>query len=273
MSIKCIDHLCKLLKLLKTPNSPINFSRIKRIFLSNLSPLPSSLITFICPVCCEASSLSDHCNNVNCTQHSRFIQPPLHYLRLPILPQLREILAHTKTLNFEQQRKSCSNIDIINDIYDGEAYQNIIGKEKGREFLSLIMNADGVQVATSSITSLWIFTLAINEIRRSERFKLKNVIVAGVVSTASKPDRRQMQALLSPIVTELLVLEQGQAFEAESFNENSHIFLKCFLIASCCDKPAQSLVQGISEATGAFGCGRCELKGKFVLISFTTCFY
>jgi hypothetical protein len=262
MSTKSIDHLCKLLKLLKTPNSPINFSRVKRLFLPNSSPLPSSLITYMCPVCCEASSVSDHCDNVNCAQHSRFTQSPLHYLRLPILPQIREILGHTQTLNFEQQQKASSNIDIINDIYDGKAYQNIIKKEKGRKFLSFIMNVDGIQVATSSTSSLWIFTLVINEIKRSERFKLKNIIVPGIVSTGFKPNRHQMQALLSPIVKELLVLEQGEAFQVGSLNENSCIFLKCFLIASCCDKPAQSLVQGISEATGAFGCGRCELKGK-----------
>jgi hypothetical protein len=167
-------------------------------------------------------------------------------------------------LNFEQQRNPPSDIDMIDDIYDGKAYQNIIKKQKGKEFLTFIMNADGIQVAKSSNSSLWIFTLIINEIKRNERYKLKNIIVGGIVSTLSKPNRRQMQALFSPIVDELIVLEQGQAFEVKNLNDNSYTYthLKCFLIASCCDKPAQSLVQGISEPTGAFGCGRCELEGK-----------
>jgi hypothetical protein len=262
MSTKCMDHLCKFLKLLKTPNSPINFSRVKRIFLPNPAPLPSSLVTYICPVCCEASPSLNNCKNVRCTEHSCFSKHPLHYLRLPILPQLQEILARTEELNFEHQRNSSSDNDLIEDIYDGKAYQNIIKEQKGKEFLTFIMNADGIQVAKSSNLSLWIFTIVINEIKRSERFKLKNIVIGGIVAAASKPSRPQMQALFTPIVDELIVLERGEAFNVKGLNDNSYRYLKCFLIASCCDKPAQSLVQGISEPTGAYGCGRCELQGE-----------
>ncbi len=235
---------------------------MKRLFLSNSSPPPSSLITYLCSVCCEASSSSEHCNNIKCIEHSSFSQTPLHFLRLSILPQLQEILGRIQDLNFEQQRNSSSDIDMIDDIYDGKAYQNIIKEQRGKDFLTFIMNVDGIQVAKSSNTSLWIFTLVINEIKRSERFKLKNIIIGGIVSTASKPNRHQMQALLAPIVDELLLLEKGQSFEVNGLNAKSYKYLKCFLIASCCDKPAQSLVQGISEPTGAFGCGRCELEGR-----------
>lgn len=263
MSTKCIDDLCKLLKLLQTPNIPINFCRVKHLFLPNSSPLPSSLITYICPVCCEvSSSSSDHCNNVNCTQHSAFIQSPLQYLRLPIIPQLQEILACTQELNFEQQRNSPANMDMIDDIYHGTVYQNIIKEQRGKEFLTFIMNVDGIQVATSSNSSLWIITLIINEIKRTERFKLKNIIIGGIVSTVSKPTHHQMQLLLLPIVKELITLEKGDVFEVKYFSDNPYTYLKCFLISSCCDKPAQSLVQGISAPTGAFGCGRCELQGE-----------
>ncbi|CAF3728993.1 unnamed protein product [Rotaria socialis] len=243
------------------PNCPINFYRVKRHLLPNASASPSSLTTYICPVCCEASTSPNRCSDVNCTQHTGFRTSPISYLRIPILQQLREILAHTHALNFEQQ-KSASNIDTMNDIYDAETYQRIIKKEAGKNFLTLLMNVDGIQVAKSSNLSLWIFTLVINEIKRSERFKLKNVIVGGIASTVSKPSRHQMQALLSPIVKELVVLEQGETFKVKCLNENSNIRLKIFLIASCCDKPAQCLVQGISEPIGAFGCGRCELEGK-----------
>ncbi|CAM4943066.1 unnamed protein product [Rotaria socialis] len=250
---------------MKMPNCPINFYRVKRHLLPNASASPSSLTTYICPVCCEASTSPNRCSDVNCTQHTGFRTSPISYLRIPILQQLREILAHTHALNFEQQ-KSASNIDTMNDIYDAETYQRIIKKEAGKNFLTLLMNVDGIQVAKSSNLSLWIFTLVINEIKRSERFKLKNVIVGGIASTVSKPSRHQMQALLSPIVKELVVLEQGETFKVKCLNENSNIRLKIFLIASCCDKPAQCLVQGISEPIGAFGCGRCELEGETVAV-------
>ncbi|CAF4767110.1 unnamed protein product, partial [Rotaria sp. Silwood2] len=264
-SNKCINDLYKLLKLLKIPNCPMNFYKIKRLLLPKSSASISSLVTYICQVCCEASTSSDRCSNVNCTQHACFLTPHLHYLRFSILQQIQEILAHTPALNFEQQQ-CFPDIDVINDIYDAEAYQHIMKKEAGNNFLSLIMNVDGIEVTKNSGLSLWIFTFVINEIKRSERFKLKNIIVGGIVSTESKPSRHQMQVLLSPIVKELVVLEQGESFEVKSFGENSSTHLKIFLIASCCDKPAQSLVQGISESIGAFGCGRCDLEGETVPI-------
>ncbi|CAF4053495.1 unnamed protein product [Rotaria magnacalcarata] len=86
---------------------------------------PSSIITYLCSICCEISTSSHNCNNVNCNQHSCFHISPLNYLRLPILPQLREILAHVKELNFQQQREFSPDIEMMNDIYDGEKYQSI----------------------------------------------------------------------------------------------------------------------------------------------------
>lgn len=261
MSTKAVDDICKLMRILKTPEFPINFARIKRIFLPNSSPTLSSSMIYICPICCEVSSSSHHCDNKNCTQHSSYQMPPLQYLKLSILQQLREILSCVQELTFEHQKQSSSNPDILNDIYDGDKYQTIIKNEKDNKFLSLVMNVDGVAISKDSTASLWIVTLAINEIKRSERFKLKNIIIGGIVATTFKPTRPHMRTILAPIIKELLVLEQGDIFEVKSLNSNPFIYLKTFLIACCLDKPAQSLVQGISESNGAYGCGRCEIAG------------
>ncbi|CAF0928416.1 unnamed protein product [Adineta steineri] len=79
-----------------------------------------------------------------------------YYLRLPILSQLREILYSTCPINFEQQRRLSCNMDILNDIYDGKAYENIIKNQQGKQFLTFIMNTNGIQVANNSSTSLWV---------------------------------------------------------------------------------------------------------------------
>lgn len=221
---------------------------------------------YICSICCETTTSPHRCKNITCTEHSRFRTPPLQYLHLPILEQLRDILACVQELNLDHQKQPFLNHDVLYDIYDGEKYQNIVKNEKGKHFLSLTMNADGIQLAKDSNTSLWIFTFAINEIKRRERFKLKNVIVGGIVSSVFKPSRDHMQAILAPMVKELLILEQGEDFKLKSLGDSDSIRLRTYLIASCCDKPAQSLVQGISEPTGAFGCGRCELEGKIDLL-------
>ena len=36
-----------------------------------------------------------------------------------------------------------------------------------------------------------------------------------------------------------------------------------FLLGATLDKPAQSLVQNLAEPIGIYGCGRCELAGRF----------
>ncbi|CAF3792263.1 unnamed protein product [Rotaria sp. Silwood1] len=112
ISTKGINDLCKLLKLLKMPNAPRSFYRIKRLLLPNPSASTSAFVTYICPVCCEATTSLHHCSNKHCTEHKRFHAPPLYYLRMPILQQLREILDHAPPLNFEQQQeKLTSDID------------------------------------------------------------------------------------------------------------------------------------------------------------------
>lgn len=225
------------------------------------------MITHLCPICCKFSSSAEKCGNARCPQRASFTQQPFYYLRLPILPQLTDILRHTDALQLDQQHRP-ANTQTMDDIYDGSAYQHIIQQQQGTEFLTFLMNVDGVQVAKSSTSSLWIITLVINEIKRTDRFQMKNVIIGGIVSTRVKPKHRHIQALMSPIVTELLSLEKQHTFQIKRSGSFVQAELKCFLLASCCDKPAQSLVQGISEPIGAYGCGRCEMKGIIAQLSY-----
>ena len=84
----------------------------------------------------------------------------------------------------------------------------------------------------------------------------------------SKPSRSQMSLFFEKIILELKGLEQGRQFQLYlADGENEHQFIKTFLIGSCCDKPAQCLVQCLPEPTAFFGCGHCELEGEFILSS------
>ncbi|CAF1429580.1 unnamed protein product [Rotaria sp. Silwood1] len=127
ISTKGINDLCKLLKLLKMPNAPRSFYRIKRLLLPNPSASTSAFVTYICPVCCEATTSLHHCSNKHCTEHKRFHAPPLYYLRMPILQQLREILDHAPPLNFEQQQeKLTSDIDEQPRLRTNETYDTFM---------------------------------------------------------------------------------------------------------------------------------------------------
>ena len=62
---------------------------------------------------------------------------------------------------------------------------------------------------------------------------------------------------------ELKRLEAGRMFHLRPTDDGNmkEVFIKVFLVSSCCDKPAQCLLQCLPEPTAKFGCGRCEIKG------------
>jgi hypothetical protein len=70
------------------------------------------------------------------------------------------------------------------------------------------MNVGEIQIAKSSTSSLWIVIFAINEIKRTEGFNMKNIIIGGILSVTSKPTRDHMRVFLEPVVQELLQLEK-----------------------------------------------------------------
>ncbi|CAF3724849.1 unnamed protein product [Rotaria socialis] len=82
-----------------------------------------------------------------------------------------------------------------------------------------------------------------NEINRSDRYKLQNCIFGGVWPGPQKPSREQMLAMSF----------KRSIRETESF-----------LIGATCDKPAQALVQNTPEPIAKLGCGRCEIPGVTV---------
>ena len=118
-----------------------------------------------------------------------FEKPPCQFVCMPILSQLRDILARAQYLNFQRQDQSFQPTSTIKDISHGAAYDRILLEQSSTRFISLFMNVDGINIAKSSNTFLWIITFVINELKRTERFKLKNVIVAGVLSCKTKPSR------------------------------------------------------------------------------------
>lgn len=264
LSMKSIDHLCKMMRIMNVPNCPPSFESINQVLTNEYSSFLSSNTFYICPICYSASYSPDHCESMKCKSSSMYSRTTFACMIIPILSQLRDILARTSDLNIEHQKKRQGSRpnDKMRDIYDGQVYQQICIQENGY-FLSLTMNVDGIQISESSSTSLWVVTFAINEIKRTERFKMKNVIIGGILSSNVKPSQKHMEVFLQPIVKELQELEKGQLFEVKNSTLNELTFFKVFLICCCADKPAQSLIQGISEPTGAYGCGRCELQGKF----------
>ena len=260
LSNSCVTDLCRLLRLLKVADAPKSYAHILRIFDDETSTKKESTMIHICTECNQPCTDSSHCDDPDCGQHHFFDRSPLQFLHMPVLPQIRDILSRSQNLNLQRQDQLPVIADHMEDICDGSAYHRILCEQSQKKFISLVMNIDGIQIAKSSNASLWIISLAINELERCERFKMKNIIIAGVSASKKKPSREQMYAVLTPIVQELQQLEYGRYFDLSRSNQSLQP-LRIFLIGACLDKPAQALVQNVGEPIGSYGCGRCELRG------------
>jgi hypothetical protein len=242
--------------LLKVSNAPKGSTNIKRILLSD-STTNFTSPSYYCSKCNKLSSKETNCLNTNCEENKSFTKCPPVFLRMPLKPQIKDVLLRFPSLHLQQQQRSSILVN-SSDISQGDFYKKVIKNEEENNFITLTVNVDGVSIAKSSGSSLWVITFVINELKKSERFQIQNVLIGGIAAGKKKPTRKEMSVYLESIVNELLTLENEHCFE----NYDGNIeFLKVFLVAGCMDKPAQALVQNIGEPNGAYGCGKCLLQG------------
>jgi hypothetical protein len=265
LSAVCINDICSLLHILNVPNAPRSWYEVKKAFNeSSFISKTDHKIYWICPSCQNASDNMFICSNSNCDWC--FTPPalmPNYFYTFDITEQLSLILATTPDLNIPTRTTNAPHLPLsMADIVDGLYYHKILDEES-EPFLTLTINTDGVQPYNSSEKSIWPVTLVINEIKRKRRFCFQNLIIGGIWPGSTKPKRFEMAALLETIVVQLKMLEKGCNFEYRSGASYVTRSLKVFLICACMDKPAQSLVQNLPEPIAQFGCGRCELRGKY----------
>ncbi|CAF4333353.1 unnamed protein product [Rotaria sp. Silwood2] len=255
LSIQCISDLLKLLLLFGVDQAPRSWYQLKSLLMIND---PTLSYIFPCSQCSGPSTDSKKCS---CCGY-QFSSTSCHdsFIISPIKDQLDIILRNNADIDFFSPFTN----NTLRDIKDGNVYQQI--KTVCTDpFLTLTMNIDGVEVRKGLKRSIWPILFVVNELPLKQRYALENVIIAGIWSGLKKPSRLQMKSIITPIVEELLLFEQGYAFTdytKESLNQENVI--KVFLTSACCDKPAQALVQNLPEPTGAFGCGRCELEGEIL---------
>lgn len=179
-----IDFL-KLLKLLKVPNVPSSWYKLKQII--NKSERKSKqenlvdLTLYFCPECENESSNGEKCTNKNCSYNKNILASPHAFMVMNIERQIQQILA---TIKYDDLHLPISSFDSstpseMTDIYDGHVYATIrhtVENECSSKFLTLTCNVDGVTIYTSSQNSMWTFIACINEIKRKSRFSIENII-------------------------------------------------------------------------------------------------
>ncbi|CAF4019975.1 unnamed protein product, partial [Rotaria sordida] len=246
-----IDDLCSLFIRLGIKNSPMSFQQLKNFLVPRKNV--TDLVEYrVCNECASLSEGKTQCRNPNCKLFGSFIKYPTEFLYFPTEFQLLSILSRTK-IKFYKNDIRTSLATELSDVCDEAVYRKLVRTQRD-PFITLTLNIDGISIFQSSNRSIWIFTAAINEVARQDRFKLNNMLILAFSSSLCKPSKAQMQSMLKPIVQNLKRIENGISF-------NTPDQATVFLILSCNDKPAQALLQNLGEPHGRFGCGSCTIEG------------
>ena len=258
LSNKCIEDIIALLLTLGV-NVPSSYKALRTLLRkrSTIHLKPSTHT--ICPHCQNVSDEIEKCTCC-CANYAPILSSniPLFYT-YNITKQLEAIIATSRDWVLYNHNTIQKNN--MRDIVDGNVYRKLT-QEESVSFITLTMNVDGIQSNKGSDQSFWPILFVLNEIKRKKRYSLENLIIAAMWPGPSKPSRGQMSLLFKNLISELQELEKGRLFNLYSAADGYHSkTLKVFLISSCCDKPAQCLIQCLAEPTAFFGCGNCELKG------------
>ena len=85
---------------------------------------------------------------------------------------------------------------------------------------------------------------------RNERYKRENILLLALIEGEPKHD---MNAILKPIVDELITLWEGHRF----WIKLKYTFVLVALLCVACDIPAARKVAGFLSHNARFGCSRC----------------
>jgi len=158
----------------------------------------------------------------------------------------------------------------IADIWDSSVFRNFRDKDdspffakrgtEGRYAFSL--GADsfhplGNLEAKQSISSTAIYMVLLN-LPESERYKYKNMYLAGVIPGPSKPSMEQINHVLVLLVKELLEFWKGVFFTSTARYTVGR-FVKAVVIPLVCDMLAARQMAGLGSVTSKFFCTFCRL--------------
>lgn len=158
----------------------------------------------------------------------------------------------------------------IADIWDSPVFQNFRDEDgspffaergtEGRYAFSL--GADsfhplGNLEAKQTISSTAIYMVLLN-LPEDERYKYKNMYLAGVIPGPSKPSMEQINHVLALLVKELLEFWKGVFFSSTARYRLGR-FVKGVVIPLVCDMLAARQVAGLGSVNSKFFCTFCRL--------------
>ena len=136
------------------------------------------------------------------------------YAYYPIKASLTKLYRRKNFHNScEAWRKRRKISGLYTDIYDGAVWEEFLSVD-GKPFLSspynlaLKLNVDWIQPFDHTQYSMGLIYLVIENLPRSERYKVENVIIAGCIPGPKEP-KQNINSFISPLIDELLELWKG----------------------------------------------------------------
>ena len=96
------------------------------------------------------------------------------------------------------------------------------------------------------------YYLVVANLPRSDRYKLENVMIVGVLPGPREP-KKNMNSYLRPLVDELLELWKGTFLSAPGM----FVPVYCAMLCVSCDLPATRKVWGFISFSSLQGCSKC----------------
>lgn len=217
-------------------------------------------IHYYCPHCFAylSSSHVSSCAHCKLDIDTDLYKSGNFFLHLPLEHQLRDMFENSNfgTLLSHRFDRHKTNIENIEDVYDGSQYQKIMG-DKDASHISLTWNTDGVPIFESSKYCMWPIQCLINEL--PVHLRKKHALLAGLWFGTTKPS---IDCFLRPFVSEVNRL----ATEGFNWLSNSKHTCKTFVHAIVCsaDAVARCMLQGIKQFNGKYGCSWCLHPGERV---------
>ena len=272
-----------------TNGLPKNVYFLKQ-YLSSVNPSIKAYV--VCPKCCKLYQKNQcltnrrapvdvpKCDNIvrkgsircNAPLYKR-VKQGSHYKLVPknlysYYPIKESLVKLYSRPDFHQKcelwRKRNAVPGLYTDIYDGAVWNDFLQVD-GKPFLSapynlcLKLNVDWIQPYDHTQYSMGLIYLVIENLPRSERFKVENIILVGCIPGPREP-KRDINTFLSPMVDELLDLWNGIQLRTSSlFGFTS---LRCALTCVSSDLPATRKVCGFAGHSAAMGCSKCKVKFK-----------
>lgn len=169
---------------------------------------------------------------------------------------------HDFSVMCERWRTRSKDSEVFTDIYDGLVWSKF-QEFDGRPFLKiannlgLILNLDWFNPFKHIKYSVGVIYLTIANLPRSERYKLENMIISGVIPGPKEP-KKHVNFYLKPLVSELLQLWKGTYLKTTSVFE--FVPVRCALFCVTCDLPASRKICGFTSYTSTQGCSKCMKK-------------